>query len=177
MTTRPSLSAPLGLLLALLAGCDWGSKPSLPGDPTEDASFADVGVPTGNDATAQGDSAFDVPPTPDVPPPPDGPAVPADAVASDSAPPPFDAAPGMDGGAMEDCRFMASRDGVTPPAGAVVVDGGYYVNDRNEACAPTPRGDGGADASDAGDASDARDDSGDAGASDGADVASEGGRP
>jgi len=170
MTTRPSLSAPWVLLLALLAGCDWGSKPSLPGNPTTDASYADVGIPTGQDAPGQ-DAAFDVPPTPDAPPPTDAPTVPVDGAVSDVAPPPFDSAPTPDGSAMEDCRFMASRDGVTLPAGAVVVDGGYYANDRNEACDPAPRGDGGADASDAADATDATD------ATDGADAASEGGRP
>lgn len=150
MTTRPSLSAPWVVLLALLAGCDWGSKPSLPGTATNDASYADVGIPTGNDAAAQDAVGFDVPPTPDAP------TVPTDGAVADVAPPPFDAA-APDGGAGEDCRFMASRDGVTPPAGAVVVDGGYYANDRNEACDPTPRGDGGADATDATDATDVSD--------------------
>ena len=156
MTTRLSLSAPWVVLLALLAGCDWGSKPSLPGTATNDASYADVGIFPGNDAAAQDAPAIDVPPPPDVPIASDAPTVPADGAVADVAPPPFDAA-APDGGAGEDCRFTPSRDGVTPPAGAVVVDGGYYANDRNEACDPTPRGDGGADATDASDATDVSD--------------------
>lgn len=184
MTTRLSLSAPWVVLLALLAGCDWGSKPSLPGTATQDASYADVGIFPGNDATAQADTAVDVPPPPDVPPASDAPVTSTDGAVADVAPPPFDAA-APDGGAGEDCRFMPSRDGVTPPAGAVVVDGGFYANDRNEACDPTPRGDGGADASDAtdatdaSDATDATDANGDAvdAAVDGADATSDGVRP
>jgi hypothetical protein len=89
----------------------------------------------------------------------------ATAGVTDAAPPPMDAA------ATDDCRFTPSRDGETPPAGAVVTDGGYYANGRGEGCDPTRADAGPADAADAADATDGADagdatDAADGGASD-----------
>jgi hypothetical protein len=169
------------LVLALLAGCDWGSKPMLPLNGASDAAAVDGADPTQYDvAPPPNDAAFDVPTSPDVP------VATADASSPDAAPPPRDgsasdaSAPDVsapdasapDGGTADDCRFVAARDGEAAPTGAVVVDGGYFANGRGEGCDPTPRVDGGADVTDA----DVTDASLDAPSDTSADAA-EGGRP
>lgn len=165
MTTR--LTALRLVLLALLAGCDWGTKPGLPNnvgnDAAADVAWADTAPPPYDAVVTE-----DVPPPPDVPEPADAPvatpdaAPPSDAGVTDAAPPPMDAA------ATDDCRFTPSRDGETPPAGAVVTDGGYYANGRGEGCDPTRADAGPADAADATDGADVGDatDAADGGASD-----------
>jgi hypothetical protein len=163
------------LVLALLAGCLWSSKPVLPTN-LADAASADGSDPTLYDvAPPPNDAAVDVPTSPDVP------VATADASSPDAGPPPSDGsasdasapdASAPDGGTADDCRFVAARDGEAAPTGAVVVDGGYFANGRGEGCDPTPRVDGGADVTDA----DVTDASLDAPSDTSAD-ATEGGRP
>ncbi len=162
MTPRLPRSAPRLVLLALLVGCVWTSRPSLPTNEGQDAAlYADAAAfdtaPPPPDSAAE-----DVPVTPDAPAPFNDAAAAADAPVADSAPPPMDGSIGAD-----DCRFVPTRDGEMAPAGAVTVDGGYFANARGEGCDPAPRQDGGADAYDAAVTDAPR----------GMDSAAEGGRP
>jgi hypothetical protein len=124
MTTRRNAS--WLVFLAPLAACVWSSRPGLPGTAQEDAPAVD--------------GAIEAPP------------LSRDAAVEDAAPPPLppdvpvagaDAASPLDGSSLDECRFVPSRDGAVAPDGALVVDGGYFANDRGEGCSPVPRTDAG----------------------------------
>jgi hypothetical protein len=78
MTTR--LTALRLVLLALLAGCDWGTKPGLPNnvgnDAAADVAWADTAPPPYDAVVTE-----DVPPPPDVPEPADAPVATPDVAA------------------------------------------------------------------------------------------------